>query len=227
MQTARRFKFEKNAARSINYLLFLPQNYNEKSGKRYPLIFFLHGAGERGSNVWNVATHGPPKIVSEQPDFPFIVLSPQCPDGEHWSNDSLLALLDDTIRKFAVDEKRIYLTGMSMGGYGAWDLGLNYPERFAALAPVCGGGQMITLALSAREKPQVLISLPVWAFHGAKDPVVPLDESQRMVDALKKAGAKEVKFTVYPDLGHNSWTKTYSDPELYKWFLSHSTKGTR
>ena len=111
-----------------------------------------------------------------------------------------------------------------MGGYGAWDLGLSYPEKFAAIAPICGGGEMISLLLSSREKGQALKTLAVWAFHGAKDPVVPLEESERMVEAVKKAGVREVKFTVYPEAGHDSWTETYQNPELYLWFLEHQRR---
>ena len=220
-QMAKQFKFQKTQAFKINYLLFLPQDYDAKSEKRWPLILFLHGAGERGTNIWKVATHGPPKNVKEHPDFPFIVVSPQCPDGEHWSNEILLSLLDQTMRDYAVDPKRIYLTGLSMGGFGTWDLGLTYPEKFAAIVPICGGGQMITVVLSSREKSKALKTLGVWAFHGAKDPVVPVEESQRMVDGLKKVGVKEVKFTIYPDAGHNSWTEAYNDPQLYEWLLKH------
>ena len=115
-------------------------------------------------------------------------------------------------------------SGQSMGGFGTWDLGLTYPEKFAAIVPICGGGQMITVVLSSREKTQTLKTLGVWAFHGAKDPVVPLEESQRMVDGLKKVGVKEVKFTVYPEAGHDSWTETYQNTELYLWFLEHQRR---
>jgi predicted peptidase len=220
MQTAKQFIPSKTQTRALKYLLFLPKDYNAKSSTRWPLILFLHGVGERGADVRKVAIHGPPHYVADHPEFPFILVSPQCPVGEHWSNEILLALLDEVTRTYAVDPRRIYLTGLSMGGYGAWELGLSYPEKFAALAPICGGGQLVTVMLSSRDKPQALKTLPVWVFHGAKDPVVPLEESQRMVDALKKVGVKEVKFTNYPDTGHNSWTKAYDDLELYSWFLN-------
>jgi len=226
-QMPKKFKFQKTQTVRVNYLLFLPQDYDAKSGKRWPLILFLHGAGERGSNISKVAIHGPPKIVSERPDFPFIVVSPQCADGQHWSNEILLGLLDEITRVYAVDMGRIYLTGLSMGGYGTWDLALTYPEKFAAIAPICGGGQMITLVLTSREKPQALKTLGVWAFHGAKDPVVPLEESQRMVDALKKVGVQDVKFTIYPKAGHNSWTEAYDDPQLYEWLLKHERRAVK
>jgi predicted peptidase len=220
-QMAEHFTFRSEQKLQADYLLFLPQDYRANSEKRWPLILFLHGAGERGTNVWKVATHGPPKNVTEHPDFPFIIVSPQCPEGQHWSNDLLLALLDQIMQKYAVDRERVYLTGLSMGGFGTWSLGVSHPERFAAIAPICGGGEWISVVLSSRDKIQYLKTLGVWAFHGAKDPVVPLDESQRMVDALKKVGVPEVKLTVYPEAGHNSWTETYDNPELYKWLLEH------
>ena len=206
---------------SANYLLFLPKGYDAKSEKKWPLIFFLHGAGERGTNLWKVAVHGPPKIVKDKADFPFIVASPQCPDGQHWSEDVLLNLLDEVVSQNAVDKHRIYLTGLSMGGFGSWSLGAQYPERFAAIAPVCGGGEWVRVVLAGGKKAAALKSLGVWAFHGGKDPVVKLEESQRMVEAFKKIGCTDVKLTVYPEAGHDSWTETYNNPELYEWFLKH------
>ena len=221
MQTAEQFQFQKQLSAKVNYLLFLPKGYDAKAGRRWPLILFLHGAGERGTDVWKVATHGPSKNVKTHPDFPFIVVSPQCPEQQIWSKDVLLALLDEISAKHAVDTRRIYLTGLSMGGYGTWDLGLTYPEKFAAIVPICGGGQMISVLLSGRDKGAALKSLGIWAFHGGKDPVVPLNESQRMVDALKKVGVPDVKLTIYPEAGHDSWTEAYNNPELYDWLLKH------
>lgn len=221
MQTAKRFTFKKTKSAEVNYLLFLPEGYNAQTEKRWPLILFLHGAGERGSDIRKVAVHGPPKYVQAHPDFPFIVVSPQCPDGQHWSSEVLLGLVDDVTQKLNVDPAHVYLTGLSMGGYGTWDLGLTHPERFAAIVPICGGGQKISVLLASREKAKALKSLGVWAFHGAKDPVVPVEESERMIEALKKVGVRDVKLTVYPEAGHNSWTEAYNDPELYKWLLNH------
>jgi predicted peptidase len=223
-ELAAHLKPKKAQTVKMDYLLFLPKGYDAKSEKRWPLIFFLHGSGERGTNIWKVAIHGPPKGLQKLDEFPFIIVSPQCPEGRFWSNDTLLALLDEITRKYSVATNRIYLTGLSMGGYGAWDLGLAFPEKFAALAPICGGGEMVGVILSGREKPEAFKTLPVWAFHGAKDDVVPVEESQRMVDALKKAGVAEVKLTVYPGVTHNSWTQTYENPELYEWFLQHERK---
>jgi predicted peptidase len=209
---------------SADYLLFLPADYDANKSKRWPLILFLHGAGERGTNVWLVAKHGPPKIVQEKPDFPFIVVSPQCPTGQRWDNDVLLALLDHVIKKYRVDQSRVYLTGLSMGGYGTWSLGLEHPELFAAIAPICGGGDPLKLLLADPKAIAPIRKLPVWAFHGAKDTVVKPEESQRMIDALKKSGAKEVELTIYPDAQHDSWTETYNNPKFYEWLLAHQKK---
>lgn len=220
--------FETRITREIGarYLLFLPRDYQARGAKRWPLIFFLHGAGERGTNVWLVAKHGPPKIVKEKPDFPFIVVSPQCPEGQTWSNDALLALLEHVTRKYKVDDGRIYLTGLSMGGFGTWSLGLERPEKFAAIAPICGGGDTLKILLPDATRTRALKTLPVWVFHGAKDPVVNPDESKRMVEALKKIG-NDVKFTVYPDAAHDSWTEAYNNPALYDWFLDHQRRPRR
>lgn len=222
-QTTNSFQRKITKTVGADYLLFLPKDYKANGSQRWPLILFLHGAGERGTNVSRVAAHGPPKIVKNKPDYPFIVVSPQCPSRETWSNDMLLALLDEVTAKLAVDEKRIYLTGLSMGGYGTWSLGLANPDRFAAIAPICGGGDSLAVLLSDPRKVQALKKLPVWAFHGAKDETVKLVESERMVDALKKLG-NDAKLTVYPGAGHDSWTETYGNQELYDWFLQHKMK---
>ncbi len=220
-QMPKHFEFTKTQRVNLDYLLFLPKGYAARSQKRWPLILFLHGAGERGHDIRKVAVHGPPKYVQKSPDFPFILVSPQCPEGEVWSNDVLIALLDEITHKYAVDKGRIYVTGLSMGGYGTWSLGLSYPEKFAAIAPICGGGELIRVFLSKGSKGAALKSLGVWAFHGGKDPVVPLEESERMIAVLKKTGVTDSKLTVYPEAGHDSWTETYNNPELYQWFLEH------
>jgi predicted peptidase len=218
-QTAEKFSIERKQVLAADYLLFLPKGYAAGSGKRWPLILFLHGSGERGANPWLVAKHGPPKIDTTATNFPFIVVSPQCPKGKIWSDDLLLALLDDIESKYRVDTHRVYLTGLSMGGFGTWSLGLSHPERFTAIAPLCGGGNFITPLLAKKSE---LKRLPVWAFHGVKDPVVPVEESEHMVNYLKKIGASEVKLTVYPEALHDCWTETYANPELFDWFLQHS-----
>jgi len=196
-----------------DYLLYLPPGYGEKEQK-WPLIMFLHGAGERGDNLELVKKHGPPKLIEQGKDFPFIIVSPQCPRGIWWPEklDTLVALLDEIESKYAVDADRVYLTGLSMGGFGTWSLACRHPQRFAAVAPICGGGQWF---LANRLK-----NVPVWAFHGARDRVVPLDQSKSMVEAVKRAGG-DAKLTVYPEAQHDSWTATYDNPKLYEWFLSH------
>ncbi len=224
MQTSQTFKKKITRTIGTDYLLFLPKGYEAKGAKRWPLMLFLHGAGERGSDLRKVAVHGPPKLVKDRADFPFIVVSPQCPTNQVWSDETLLALLDQVIAKHKVDVGRVYLTGLSMGGYGTWSLGVKHPERFAAIAPICGGGETINVLLSSRAKLPALKSLGIWAFHGAKDSVVKLEESERMVVALRKAGVKEVELTVYPEAQHDSWTETYANEKLYEWFLKHERK---
>ncbi len=206
--------------RELPHLLFLPKYYEADAARQWPLILFLHGAGERGSDLNKVRRHGLPTVTDRQPDFPFIVISPQCPAGTYWPYlvDDLNDLLDRTLKQYRVDPQRIYLTGMSMGGYGTFYLSMAYPERFAALAPICGGGDP---SRASRIK-----HLPIWVFHGARDNIVPIEESEIMVSALRKTGAN-VQFTVYPNANHDSWTETYNNPELYDWFLRHENKDTR
>ena len=192
----------------MEYLCYLPPDYGQKES--WPLLLFLHGAGERGADLELVKKHGPPKLIEQGKHFPMIVVSPQCPEGQWWQPVELLALIDDIVEKYKVDEDRIYLTGLSMGGFGTWGLAAYAPHRLAAIAPICGGGEVFW----AREFSHV----PVWAFHGAKDSVVPLRRSEEMVEALKDDGGN-VKFTVYPEAGHDSWTETYDNPRLYEWLL--------
>ncbi|MBA7683984.1 hypothetical protein ES703_92372 [subsurface metagenome] len=208
------FRGEITKAVALDYLLFLPQDYGREPEKKWPLMLFLHGADERGDSLERIKQHGPPKIVEQQPDFPFIVVSPQCPVGLWWPEklDDLSALLDEVEATYTVDSRRIYLTGLSMGGYGTWSLALAQPERFAAIAPICGGGKPY---LARRLK-----NLPVWVFHGAKDPLVLPEESEKMVAAIKRAGGSP-RLTIYPDADHDSWTRTYDNPELYEWLLSN------
>ncbi len=193
----------------INYLTFLPKNYSSK-GDKVPLIVFLHGSGERGADLNKVKAWGPPAIVEKDPDFPFMVVSPQIPEGEWWDAYLLKSMLDDVIKRHNVDTKRIYLTGISMGGYGAWDFAARYPDYFAAVAPICGGG---IARLAGRLK-----DIPVWAFHGLKDDAVPETESARMVEALKAQGGN-VKYTVLPEAGHiEAWVHAYGEAGLFEWF---------
>jgi predicted peptidase len=174
---------------------------------------FLHGAGERGTDIELVKKHGIPRLVASGVDFPFLVASPQCPAGQTWSPAMVGRVLDDVCRKVRVDRDRIYLTGLSMGGYGTWFTAIAYPDRFAAIVPICGGGDP---GAACR-----LRDLPVWVFHGAKDPVVQPEESARMVEALRGCGGN-VRFTLYPEAEHDCWTQTYQNPELYRWLLQQT-----
>jgi predicted peptidase len=192
----------------MDYLLYLPKDYEEQES--WPLLLFLHGSGERGDDLELVKKHGPPKLIAAGKDFPFIVVSPQCPKERRWEPIELVALLDDISKKYKVDPDRIYVTGLSMGGFGTWELASFAPGRIAAIAPICGGGEKYWVKQFAQ--------LPVWAFHGAKDASVPLERSQMMIDELKKNGG-DPKLTIYPEAGHDSWTETYENPELYTWLL--------
>ena len=216
--------FERQITKTVRleYLLALPAGYGDDLAKQWPLILFLHGAGERGSNIEQVKKHGLPCVVEQGTELPFIVVSPQCPPGTNWVGqfDALRALLDEIVATHAVDHQRVCLTGLSMGGNGTWQFATLLPERFAAIAPVCGWGDFwagFPTAVCA------LKNLPVWAFHGDQDDIVPLAGSQQLVDALKECGGS-VRFTIYPGVGHNSWSATYDNPELYTWFLSHTRR---
>jgi len=199
-----------NERATLRYLLYRPQGDGPT-----PLVLFLHGAGERGSDLERVKAHGLPKVLKTRDPFPepALVVAPQCPVGSWWTLElgALSTLLDTLLETHPVDRTRVYLTGLSMGGYGAWRLALQTPERFAALAPVCGGG-IPPLA-------HKLKGLPIWAFHGAEDTVVPLSESERIVAAVNRAGGN-AKLTVYEGVQHDSWTPAYNTPELYTWMFA-------
>jgi pimeloyl-ACP methyl ester carboxylesterase len=208
---ARSQHIEKKFTREINYLLYIPDGYGKDTTVKWPLILFLHGGAERGNNLEKVKANGPPKLISKGKKFPFIIVSPQVPSGELWDPDLLVWMLKDIITKYKVDEERIYLTGLSIGGHGTWQTSEKYPELFAAIAPVSGWGDPLQ-AWKIRHT-------PVWIFHGAKDPVVPVIASVVMADSLKRYN--NVQLTVYPNAVHDCWTETYNNDNLYKWFLEH------
>lgn len=198
-----------DAARELHYLLFLPKGYDAADKtKQWPLMLFLHGSGERGDNLERVKMHGPPKIVEAKPDFEFIVVSPQCPKDSRWQADELLQLIDHVSKAQAVDPNRLYVTGLSMGGSGTWQLAAAQPQRFAAIAPICGRADL--------DSAPKIKHLPIWVFHGAKDSAASVEHNKAIVAALQAAGG-EPKFTLYPDAGHDSWTETYNNPEFYEW----------
>jgi predicted peptidase len=195
-------------------LVDTPVGFDSNADTKYPLLLFLHGAGERGSELSQVKKHGPHKYVAEH-QLPVITVSPQCPDGQWWDAPALVALVDALEKEWPIDTDRIYVTGLSMGGFGTWEMLRLAPHRFAAAAPICGGGNP--------ESVGTFKHVPLWVFHGGKDNVVPLDRSQAMVDALEQQGS-QVKFTIYPEAGHDSWTETYNDPKFYEWLLDQRSR---
>jgi len=200
--------FDKEGKTKLDYLLYLPQGY-DKNTKDVPLVLFLHGKGDK---LTRMERGGLPKQVERKKDHPFILVAPECPGGRGWAPRDLAPLLDDVSGTYRVDKDRVYVTGLSMGGFGTWSLAAAYPDRFAAIIPICGGGN----PASARK----IKDLPIWVFHGVKDDVVPITRSEAMVNALEKAGAKGVKFTKYPDAKHDSWSETYRNPKVWEWLLS-------
>jgi predicted peptidase len=209
----------------LDYLLFVPRDYQEGSTTLWPLILFLHGRGESGDNLNIVKRHGIPRVIEEAEDFPCITVSPQCSANTDWVAliRPLMSLLSSIIEEFQVDQQRIYLTGLSMGGRGTWALAVEYPEIFAALIPICGRVPDVDQFM---EKVKVLKDVPIWVFHGAKDSSVPVQNSEAIVAALR-AVQGNVSYTVYPDADHDSWTETYNNPELYRWMLSQSLSRPR
>jgi predicted peptidase len=212
------------AGQQLSYRLDVPAE-DGRPVQGWPLVLFLHGAGERGDDLTRVAVHGPPKLVEEIPELARCVLvSPQCPADSWWNPASLLALLDEVRASVPVDPARLYVTGLSMGGYGTWNLLARAPELFAAAVPICGGGEIGRLwknlatgfdldeLLQARD-------VPIRAFHGADDETVPVEESRLLVRALEASGA-DVELTVYAGVGHDSWTRTYADPALWTWLFA-------
>jgi predicted peptidase len=199
---------KKDVTLEVRFLLYLPEGYHQTKEK-YPLLLFLHGMDERGEMLDFVKKHGPPRLIEQGKDFPFIVVSPQCPeDTVGWSVEVLNMLLDEMESRYRVKKNCIFVTGLSMGGAGTWNLAITYPKRFAAIAPVCGWADP--------EQAAKIKDLPIWVFHGAKDDVVPAERSISMVNALKALGSP-VKFTLYPYANHDSWTDTYNNPEFWEW----------
>ncbi|NDJ55302.1 MAG: prolyl oligopeptidase family serine peptidase [Chloroflexi bacterium] len=206
----------------LGYLQYLPAEASDDSA--LPLLLFLHGAGQRGEALELITEHGIPKIVAAPPidPFPFIAISPQCPSNRWWSHYSaaLVALFRHAVDSLPVDPQRVYLTGISMGGQACWDVAATdrFGDQLAALAP-------ISPLRPGLHEPEVvadaLADVPIWLFHGDADPIVPIEESQVMVRALRAAGA-DIQFTVYPGVEHDAWTQTYDNPHLYEWFLAHS-----
>lgn len=209
---------EPTPADTLRYLVHLPDDYDADPGRRWPLVLFLHGAGERGSDVELAAVHGPPKLADAGHEFPFVLVTPQCAESSQWVAElsTLSVLVDEVVAAHHIDPTRISVTGLSMGGFGTWSLAVRYPDRFSSIAPICGGLWMQSAA--------PISTLPVWAFHGDADDVVPVSATEQIVTELRGLDA-DVRFTRYPGVGHDSWTETYENPEFYDWLLSHRRAG--
>jgi predicted peptidase len=225
--------YQDDAGRKLPYRLLRPAMIAD--GKKYPLVIFLHGAGERGTDNEKQLIHGVPQFATKanREKYPCFLIAPQCPEGKRWIEVDwsaerhtqpkdpgevgrrMLGLIEKAINELPVDPKRVYLTGLSMGGYGAWDLLARRPNLFAAAAIVCGGADEATA--------ERIKDIPQWAFHGAKDTAVKPERSRNMVAALRKAGGTP-KYTEYPDVGHDSWNRAYRDPELHEWLFAQKKK---
>ena len=195
---------------AMRYLLWMPDDATRPAAG-WPLVVALHGSGERGEDLARVKVHGPAKYAAAGRRFPFVLVAPQILDGMAWDSDALEALRADLVERLPIDPERVLMTGLSMGGYGTWAYAMDYPDRLAAIVPVCGIGDS--------DRVERIRHLPVWAFHGALDDAVPIASDRATVDALQAAGGN-VKFTVYPDVGHNAWDPAYADPTLYDWMLA-------
>lgn len=209
---------EQTPADALRYLIHLPDDYDADPGRLWPVVLFLHGAGERGSDLDLAAVHGPPRLADAGREFPFILVTPQCSESSQWVAElsTLSVLLDEVIATHRIDPARVSVTGLSMGGFGTWSLAVRYPDRFSAIAPICGGLWMQSAA--------PIRSLPVWAFHGDADEVVPISATEQILTELRSLDA-DVRFTRYAGVGHDSWTETYDNPEFYDWLLSHRRNG--
>lgn len=196
-----------------SYKIETPENFEANSDKKYPLLIFLHGAGERGEDLSMLGVHGPLKLMKEGKKFEAIVLAPLCPNDVWWKTELLQNTLEEVLKQYHMDKQRIYLTGLSMGGYGTWLWAGKYPKQFKRIAPICGGGNL--------DDARQLSQIPIWAFHGAKDDVVLPQESQKMIDAIRAIGGQP-KLTIYPEANHDSWTETYENEEFWNWFLNEN-----
>ncbi len=209
----------KTATASVSqYLAYVPKGYNAQPSTKWPLIIFLHGQGEKGDNLNIVKNTALPRMAANAANnFQFLLISPQLKySSGNWMAGDLDKLLIEVKAKYNVDPERIIVTGLSLGGGGTWDWALRSPQHFAAVVPIAGWGNP-PLACNLK-------NTPVWAFHGAKDNTVPILGDQNMVNTLKACGGGKVQFTIYPDLGHDSWTPTYNNPEVINWMLAQRKK---
>ncbi|MBO0931680.1 carboxylesterase family protein [Fibrella aquatilis] len=195
---------------SYPYQLYLPKNY-AVAKRNFPLVIYLHGGSQKGTDLAKLSLYGPPKQVSQGHDFPFVMAAPQCPEGKFWSTDNWFdSLFTELTTRYRIDKKRVYLTGISMGGYGTWQTAVAHPHTFAAIMPLCGGCDDSTQICSIR-------NIPVWTFHGTADDLIPIDETARLVKRLERCHGK-VQFTKLPNEGHGI-QYLYENPKLYQWLL--------
>jgi predicted peptidase len=201
----------------LPYYLYYPENYKKEKEKEFPILLFLHGGGESGDSLVEIKRNGPPKLIVEGKKFPFLILAPQNPYQKKWWNTRAVnQLLDSIVENNRIDKKRIYLTGLSRGGGAAWEMAVQYPEKFAAMAVVCG---MTPVPYAS----WIDKNMPIWVFHGTEDRSIPISESETMVSKLKEMG-HDIKFTKYEGVGHNSWIQAYRTEELYLWLMKHRKK---
>lgn len=219
--------------KTYRYQVFVPADIKEHPA----VVLFLHGSGERGGDNQKQMSQGLPPWLKQHVDFPAVVVIPQAPDDTEWTDpadaDMAMAALEKSVKEFHGDRKRLYLTGLSMGGYGSWQLAVDHPDTFAAAAIICGGVTALSdeRALYVHGVPQgddpftwvakKIGKLPVWIFHGGDDNVVPTEQSRKMNAALVKRGA-EVKYSEFPGVNHGSWEKAYATPDLWDWMFSHT-----
>lgn len=226
LEAFRPFTVERDGKTLLRYRLLAPATL--EPGATYPLVLFLHGSGERGVDNRSQLVHAAEEFLAQRERFPAFVLFPQCPPGTWWDGPNprraeptpegtmvplphVMQLMDDLCRRLPIDPSRLYVTGLSMGGFATFAAVAAHPERFAAAAPVCGGGDP---AQAAR-----LVGTPFWIFHGADDPVVPAELSRAMHDAIR-AHAAHARYTEYPGVGHDAWTPTYANPALFQWMFA-------
>lgn len=206
---------QENVSGSLRYLITYPEGYTE--GKKYPVLFFLHGAGSRGEDMTPLRNNPFYQVLNTVTWEPFITVAPQC-RWDTWFDDfgAVVAFARGIAAAPFTDPERFYGMGVSMGGYGIWQLGMTAPELFAGLVPICGGGMYWNAAR--------LRTVPVWAFHGDADPVVAPAESVKMTEGVTRAGGS-ARLTLYPGAGHNAWDATFTDPAVFRWLFSLRRQG--
>lgn len=198
-----------------DYLVYLPKNYSSET-KKYPLLIYLHGGSQKGNDLNKLKTYGLPYLIEKGQNFDFIIASPQCPENKYWSTENWFeSLYSDLIMRYRIDTDRVYCTGISMGGYGTYIVALDFPDKFAAIVPLCGG-----INDSDTSRVCNLRNIPIWTFHGTADDKILIGETERIVSGLKKCKGK-IKFTKLQNKGHGIEYLYETNPQIYKWLLKH------